>query len=184
MVEENKIIAKDDIILMERFRGNINSKNIEKLGDKIKRFKEKNIPLPIKLSLHPCSGKSYFCNKFKNNYNNIILCDFDNYGFNDIRRSKKVFKQIKLKKHCCLLGAKELDYNFTDNLIEINVILPYFNFIKYHKNRLLTCNSGWLCINKILKSREKLIEITLNNNIPFFTSISNALDFIINIWNT
>ena len=41
--------------------------------------------MPIKICLHPCSGKSYFVRKNGIRYDNIFLYDFDYYGFNDIR---------------------------------------------------------------------------------------------------
>ena len=172
-------IHTDDNELLKFVNSHINNANLSKLRNKILDFKLNIKPMPIKICLHPCSGKSYFVRKSGIRYDNIFLYDFDYYGFNDIRRRRNIFNKIKINKHSCLLGCYE-DIDENDNIIDISVIILYSKLIENYKSRLLTNHTGWTNLNKILESRNKLIKNSISNNLPIFISIEGALDFIIN----
>jgi len=171
-------IYKNDNELIKLINSDINNSNLYKLENKIIDFKLNEKAMPIKICLHPCSGKSYFVKKNGNRYNNIYLYDFDNYNFNDIRRQRNIFNKIKINKHSCLLGCYE-DIDENDNIIDISVIILYSKLIENYKSRLLTNYIGWRNLNKILESRNKLIKNSIKYNLPIFISIIDALDFII-----
>lgn len=175
-------IATNDLELNNYVCSNENLINISKLLPKINNLKKNNKPMYIKISLHPCSGKSFFVKYFHNifsyNKKNIFLYDFDNYSSNDIRRSRNIFKYTKTNKHCCLLGCYE-NINENDSIIDITVVINYSKLLYNHKKRLLTYTTGWINLDDIIKSRQKLIINSIDNNIPIFLSISEALIYLI-----
>lgn len=174
-------IYKDDNELLKIVNSDINNSNLSKLRDKVLDYKLNIKPMPIKICLHPCSGKTYFVRKNGIRYDNIFLYDFDYYRFSDMRRRRNIFNMIQINKHSCLLGCYE-DTDENDNIIDISVIILYSKLIENYKSRLLTNHTGWTNLNNILDSRNKLIKNSINNNLPIFISIRDALDFIIKIY--
>lgn len=171
----------DDNELNNYINSKKNLNNLQILENKVKYYKKNLLPIPIKLSLHPCSGKSFFVKNNNNLYNNIFLYDFDYFLFTDPRRSRNIFNRIKINKHTCLIGCYE-NPNPNDNILDLTVVILHSKLLKYHKSRCDSTINGWVNLDKIMKSRINLIKNSINNNIPIFSSIYDALNFITNIW--
>ena len=68
-------------------------------------------------------------------------------------------------------------------IIDISVIVPIEQLNFNYKSRINNKNHGYNNLEKIMNSRNRLIENSNKNKIPIFKNIYFALNYIINIWN-
>ena len=99
-----------------------NDKIYIELAVKIKKIKEKGLPLLIKINSHPCAGKSTFIKKYNGCYKDCKLYDFDSFPEGDGKTSNMLLKK---NVNSILLGCsggglkrpynREKDYDIHDN---------------------------------------------------------------------
>ena len=191
-MKKKKII--DDIII------DTNNKIYKELSIKIKNLKKKGMPLLIKINSHPCSGKTTFINRCKNNYKGCKIYDMDKCNGKD--GGKTSYMLLEKKCNSILLGGsftknkefhkpdeESIDYNKYENVIYIFAFPKLMNCYKNIIHRHITKGLGrsWSHPNAVLLYRYYLYKSIIKEPFfqiaPLFYSFKEAIDFCIKEYN-
>lgn len=169
-----------------------NDKVYIELAVKIKKIKEKGLPLLIKINSHPCAGKSTFIEKYNGCYKDCKLYDMDSFPEGDGKTSNMLLKK---NVNSILLGCsgggleapfpelhyREKDYDIHDNIVYLFIFPKLIDLYKQIVNR--QCQKiGYSNSIGILNYRNNMYELIIKNKQqirPLFYSFEEGIDYCI-----
>ncbi len=168
-----------------------NDKVYIELAVKIKKIKEKGLPLLIKINSHPCAGKSTFIKKYNGCYKDCKLYDFDSFPEGDGKTSNMLLKK---NVNSILLGCsggglkrpdnREKDYDIYDNIVYLFIFPKLIHLYKHIVLRQLKQGKmkGWSDPKHILNYRNNMYKLIIKNKQqirPLFYSFEEGIDYCI-----
>ena len=152
------------------------------LERQIRSLKLHKKPLLIKVTSHPCAGKSTFINSYNKNYKGCEMIDIDTL------RNKDCQSILKNKKRAIILGT--LRHVCLTDVIEIHVVPKENNLINTIRNRIMSRKrySKWAYPKYVItdpeQGRNAVLQKVKSNNLPMFHSFEDGIDFCIHTYDS